>query len=258
MPCSNWSDLDLDKLLEQANAISDPTPEVQTEKGETTKKSFLNSSSLAAEPFNVDNNYYMPSSYNHPPQELLVQHFPITHVNDLKERVNQIMAARHAHTQPSHTHAPHQSCSFCYHLSHRIDDCPFINHYMIEANEFAHGHAQTTTILVSEEKAVNKVEEKEEQIEPPPTPNSSNDKEVSIEAHSFITIPLETQHEPQPQVSPFQCLEKPSYVEIFKESRTLRCKSRDRSPNKILLSNKICYIRWQNILPEGYKLLKKK
>jgi hypothetical protein len=36
---------------------------------------------------------------------------------------------------------------------------------MIEANKFAHEHAQTTTILVSEKKAVNKMEEKEEQIE---------------------------------------------------------------------------------------------
>jgi hypothetical protein len=49
----------------------------------------------------------------------------------------------------------------------------------------------------------NKVEEKEEQIEPPP--NFSNDKEVSTKAHSFITIPFETQHEPQ--ASSFQCLE---------------------------------------------------
>jgi hypothetical protein len=40
----------------------------------------------------------------------------------------------------------------------------------------------------------NKVEENEEQVEPPP--NFSNDKDVSTEAHSFVTIPLETQHEP--------------------------------------------------------------
>ena len=37
-------DLDLDKLLEQADAILDPTPKVQTENGETTKISFPNSS----------------------------------------------------------------------------------------------------------------------------------------------------------------------------------------------------------------------
>jgi hypothetical protein len=33
---------------------------------------------------------------------------------------------------------------------------------VIEANELVHENAQTTTILVSEKKAVNKVEEKEE------------------------------------------------------------------------------------------------
>ena len=121
-----------------------------------------------------------------------MQHFLTTHIDDLEERVNQLMAARHAHTQPSHTQAPYQSCSYCYHPSHRIDDCPFFNHYVSEASKSAHEYAQTTTILVNEEKVVNKVEEMEEQTEPPPTPNFSNDKEVSIEAHSFVTIPLET------------------------------------------------------------------
>jgi hypothetical protein len=117
----------------------------------------------------------MPSLDNHPPQESLVQHFPTTQFDDLKERVNQLMAARHAHTQLSHTHAPHQSCSYCYHHSHWIDDCPFLNHYMTEANKFVHENAQTTTIVISEEKFVNKVEEKEEQSEPLPIPNLSND-----------------------------------------------------------------------------------
>jgi hypothetical protein len=137
----------------------------------------------------------MPSSYNHISQESLVQYFPTAHMNDLEERVNQLVAARHAYTQPYH--APHQSCSYCYDHSHQIDDCPFINQYVIEANKSAHEHAQTTTILVCEEKAINKVEEKKEQIEPPPTPNLFNDKEMSTEAYSFVTIPLKTQHEPQ-------------------------------------------------------------
>jgi Zn-finger protein len=157
-----------------------------------------------------NNHSSMPLSYNHHPQESLVQHFPTAHIDDLEERVNQLMATRHAHIQPPHTHAPHQSCSYCYHPFYRIDDCPFINHYMIEAKKSAHENAQTTTILVSEEKAINKVEEKEEQIEPSPNPNLSNEKEVSTEAHSIITIPLVTQHEPQ--ASSFQCLEEPSYV----------------------------------------------
>ena len=134
----------------------------------------------------------MPSSYNHPPQESLVQHFPTAHINDLEKTVNQLMAAWHAYTKPSHTHSPNPSCSFCYHPSHRIDDCPFINHYVSETNKFAHVHAQTTTKLVSEKKAVNEVEEKEKQFEPPLNPNQSTNKEVSTEAHSFVTIILET------------------------------------------------------------------
>jgi hypothetical protein len=94
-------DIDLDKLLEQADVILDPTPKWQTENGETIKISFPNSSSLATEPFIVDN-----------------------HEEEEKE-------------------------------------------------------------------------EQVEHIEPPTTPSLSNDKEMSIEAHSFVTIPLKTLHEPQ-------------------------------------------------------------
>jgi hypothetical protein len=79
-----------------------------------------------------------------------MQHFPNAHFDDLEERLNQLMTDRHAHTKLSHTHAPHQSCSYCYHPSHRINDCPFLNHYVTEANKFAHENAQTTTILVNE------------------------------------------------------------------------------------------------------------
>jgi hypothetical protein len=75
-----------------------PTFEVQMEKGETTEISCPNSSSLATKRFIMDNHYSLPSSYNHPPQESLVQHFPTAHFDDLEERVNQFMAARHAHT----------------------------------------------------------------------------------------------------------------------------------------------------------------
>ena len=84
----------------------------------------------------------------------------------------------------------------------------------------------------------------------------SNDKEVSIEVHSFITIPLETQHEPQ--ASSFQCLEEPSYVEIFKVSCTKRCKYRNRHPKKVFRNKQIGYIRWRSFLLEGYQILKKK
>jgi hypothetical protein len=163
------------------------------------------------------------------------------------------MVARCAHTQPSHTHAPYQSCEYCYRPSHGFDDCLFYIYYMSEANKFAHENVPTTTTLVSEEKVVNKVEEKEKQFEPQPNLIRSNDKEVSTEAHSLITIPLETQ-----QASSFQCLEEPSYVEIFKVSRTERCKHRNRHTKKIFRRKQICYIRWRNILPEGYQILKKK
>jgi hypothetical protein len=121
-----------------------PTLEVQMKKGETTDISFPNSASLSVESFILDNYSSMPSSYNHPPQESLVLHFPTTHIDDLEERVNQLMVVRHAHTQPPHTYAPHQSCSFCYHPSH-LDDCPFMSHYVIEANKPTHEHVQTTT-----------------------------------------------------------------------------------------------------------------
>ena len=95
-------------------------------------------------------------------------------------------------------------------------------------------------------------EEHLEQIEPPPISNWSNDKEVSTEAHSHITIPLETQ-----QASSFQCLEEPSYVEIFEDSCSQNHKSRNHVP-KWIPRNYDNYIRWQNILPEGYQVLKKK
>jgi hypothetical protein len=98
----------------------------------------------------------------------------------------------------------------------------------------------------------NGEEENLEQIEPPPISNWPNDKEVSTEAHSLITIPLETQ-----QISSFQCLEKPSYVEIFEDSRSQNHKSRNRVP-KWIPRNKNNYIRWRNILPEEYQVLKKK
>jgi hypothetical protein len=95
--------------------------------------------------------------------------------------------------------------------------------------------------------------EHREQIEPPPDP--SNDKEVSIETHSLVTIPLEIYHEPQ--VLSFQCLEEPSYVEIFKESHTEDHKSMN-GVLKWIPRNKVNYIRWQKILPEGYLILKNK
>jgi hypothetical protein len=127
----------------------------------------------------------MPSSCNCPPQESLVKNFPTAHVDDLEEGANQLIVARRAHTQPPYTHAPHKSCSYCYHPSYRIHDCPYINLYMIDeddANKSAYELVQTTTTFGSKEKVVKRVEEKKEQIEPSPTPNLFNDKEVSTES----------------------------------------------------------------------------
>jgi hypothetical protein len=134
------------------------------------------------------------------------------------------------------------------------EDCPSNPH---------HEHVQATTTFISEERAgvdgvdnhEEEEEEMEEQIEPPPILNWSYDKQVSTEAHSFVTIPLETYLEPQ--VSSFQCLEEPSYVEIFKESHTKDHKSRNRVP-KWIPRNKVNYTRWRNILPKRYQILKKK
>ena len=122
--------------------------------------------------------------------------------------------------------------------------------------KFVRTASQSLIVPTPEIRAKNGEEVKEEhlaQIEPLPEP--SNDKEVSTEAHSFITIPLKTYHEPP--VSSFQCLEEPSYVEIFKESHTEDHKSGNRVP-KWIPWNKVNYIRWRNILLEGYLILKKK
>ena len=72
------------------------------------------------------------------------------------------------------------------------EDCPSDPH---------HENVQATTTLVSEERADDHEEEKKEeqveQFEPLPNPIPSNDKEVSTEAPSFVTIPLETYLEHQ-------------------------------------------------------------
>jgi hypothetical protein len=119
-------------------------------------------------------------------------------------------------------------------------------------------HEQAKALLdpAPEMQTENGDKEKEEQIEPPPISILSNDKEVSTEAQFLVTIPLETQFEPQ--VLSFQCLEEPSYVEIFKDSRTQDHKSKNRVPKRIFRSNLLGYIRWQNILPKGNQVLMKK
>jgi hypothetical protein len=153
-------DLDLDKLLEQADAILDPSLEVQTKNGETAKISFPNSSSLTVEPFIVDN-----------------------HEEEEKE-------------------------------------------------------------------------EQVEHIEPSTTPSLSNDMKMSIEAHSFVTIPFETFHEPQSPL--IHCLNEPFYATTLKHLCIQVGKPRNHHSKKIFLSKRVGYFRWRNILPKGYQILKKK
>jgi hypothetical protein len=115
-------------------------------------------------------------------------------------------------------------------------------------------HEQAKALLdpISKMWTENGEEENQKQIEPSPILNWSNNEEVSTEAHSFVTIPLET------QASSFQCLEEPSDVEIFKVSCTERCNYRNRYTKKIFRNKLLGYIRWWTILPEGYHILKKK
>jgi hypothetical protein len=79
--------------------------------------------------------------------------------------------------------------------------------------------------------------------------------EVSTEAPTCITAPLETHQEPK--ASSLVYIQEPSYVKIFKDLCIQTQKSRNHFPKKILQSKKF-YIRWQNILLEGYEVLKKK
>jgi len=134
--------------------------------------------------------------------------------------------------------------------------------YMIDKDDASHScheHVPTTTMFKNEE-IVNRNEEEMEEhlghIAPPPNPNTSNDKKMSTEAHSFITIPLETFHELQASI--LQCLEEPSCAQSLKDLCTQRRKSRNHRPKTILRSKRVGYIRWRNIPPKGYQVLNKK
>jgi hypothetical protein len=121
-------------------------------------------------------------------------------------------------------------------------------HYMIDEDDARHScqeHVPTITMFENEEIVDSNEEEKEEHlghIAPPPNPNTSNDKEMSIEAHSFITIPLETFHELQASI--LQCLKEPSFAQSLKDFFTQPRKSRNHCPKTILRSKRVGYIRW--------------
>jgi hypothetical protein len=97
--------------------------------------------------------------------------------------------------------------------------------------------------------------EHKEKIEPPADTSLSNDKEVS-KAHSFIIVPLKTHHESKVLI--LQCLKVPSYAKILKDLCRQWHKSRNHLPKKIFSSKQVGYLRWGNILPECYQILKKK
>jgi hypothetical protein len=119
-------------------------------------------------------------------------------------------------------------------------------HYMIDEDDASHScqeHVPTITMFENEEIVDSNEEEKEEHLGhtvPPPNPNTSNDKEMSTEAHSFITIPLETFHEPQASI--LKCLKEPSYAKTVKDLCTQLRKSRQHRPKKILRSKQVGYI----------------
>jgi hypothetical protein len=124
-------------------------------------------------------------------------------------------------------------------------------------------HAQVTTSLEGKE-IVDNNEEQVEQIErvehheksePPIDPNLPSDMEVSTEAPACITAPFETHQEPK--ASSLVRIQEPSYVKILKDLCTQARKSRNHFPKKIIPSKQF-YIRWRNILLEGYEVLKKK
>jgi hypothetical protein len=79
---------------------------------------------------------------------------------------------------------------------------------------------------------------------------------MSTEAHSFITIPLETFHEPQASI--LQCLKEPSCAKTVKDPCTQGQTFRNHHPKKIIRSKQVSYIRWRNIPPKWYQIFKKK
>jgi hypothetical protein len=131
-----------------------------------------------------------------------------------------------------------------------------------------HEHAQVTTTLDGDEIVDNKEEhtkqveqiervEHHEKSQPPADSNLPSDMEVSTKTHACITVPLETHQEPK--VPSLDCLQEPSYAKILKDLCKQARKSRNHFPKKILrIRSKQFCIRWRNIIPEGYKVLKKK
>ena len=99
-------------------------------------------------------------------------------------------------------------------------------HYMSDEDDSEnsyHEHAQVTTTLDEDEVVDNEEEQVEhneriehhEKSQPPTDPNLPSDMEVSTEAPTCITAPLETHQEPK--ASSLVHLQEPSYVKILKD-----------------------------------------
>jgi len=149
-----------------------------------------------------------------------------------------------------------------------------IEHIGEEGKEEQNGHKKEQIEQMDQIEHIEEQEEKEEQIEhrdqieqeeqvehkekiePPVDTSLSNDKEVSTEAHSFIIVPLETHHESKALF--LQCLKELSYAKILKDLCRQGHKSWNHRQKKIFPNKQVGYLRWRNILPECYQILKKK
>jgi hypothetical protein len=146
--------------------------------------------------------------------ESVVQHFPTAHIDDIGKRFSQFKKARVSHTQLPDTHLLYKRYSYCYSPYHKREECPFILDYLVDEDEIVDNeekhtkqveHAQVTTrpeseeIMDNNEEQVEQIErvEHHEKSQPTTDPNLPNDMEVSTEAPTCITAPLETHREPK-------------------------------------------------------------
>ena len=212
------------------------------------------------------------ATLNYLPKDEVFECCPTAHIDDLKMRIHQFKAARTIYIRVMNKFEPCLFCEYCFNPTHHQSECPFILNYLVDEDEVVDNkeehtkqveHAQVTT-LENEEIVDNNEEEQVEHIEqvkhheksgPPTDPNLPSDMEESAEAFAYITAPLETHQEPK--ALSLECLQEPFNVKILKDLCTQARKSRNHFPKKILRSKQF-YIRWQNILPEGYEVLKKK
>jgi hypothetical protein len=88
-----------------------------------------------------------------------------------------------------------------------------------------------------------------EQIEPRSTPNLSNDKEITTEAHSFI--PFLLRHFMSPKLQFFNVSKSHLMINLSKDLCTQGHKFRNHLPKKILRSKQVSYLRWRKHSARG-------